>query len=136
MDSIVDMPETEVHPRGEDCKDEDLEIFEEGMVCGVRKYHWHKDVRGREKQTTYIVEYIVLHQGSIEWISRRVPVLYSTYECEGEQSQLKDKQQNKRQVQLDTARGPVAACDTWDAWDRATREILRSGNSTKPNANK
>jgi hypothetical protein len=96
--SIVDMPKTEVHPRGEDCKDKDLEIFEEGVVWRIGKYKWYKDVQGREKQTACIVEYIMLYQGSIQRISGRPPVPYCTYERERDKSQLQDKQENKRQV--------------------------------------
>lgn len=103
MHGMVDTPEMEVHPRGEDSKDKDLEIFEEGVVWGIWKYYWYNEVQGREKQAACVVEYIMLHQGSIESASGRPPVLDRTYECERDQSQLKHKQENKRQVQFDTA---------------------------------
>lgn len=51
-----------------------------------------------------------------ESVSQRASVMYAS-----SRTQLKYKQENKREVQFDIARGPVAACDTWDAWDRATR---------------
>jgi hypothetical protein len=54
----------EVHARGEDGEDDELEILEHRLVSVMEELQ-REDVHRREKQTAYIVEYVMLHKDGV-----------------------------------------------------------------------
>lgn len=86
------VPKMKVHARSEDRKDKDLQIFK--GICVIGKQQWREDIYGRENESACIVKHVVLHQDGVQAIFVHPPALYDTYECEGDQSQLRYKKEN------------------------------------------
>lgn len=59
------MPQMEVHARGEDSEDDELKILEHRLVSVMEELQ-REDVHSREKQTAYIVEYVMLHKDGVQ----------------------------------------------------------------------
>jgi len=121
----VHPPEIEVHARGEDCKDYELETIQNGLV-GVMKEQRCEYVRYREQKTACIIEYIMVHQDSVQTVWVCPPVLYGTYKREDHESQFEHKKEKKWYEELVTGRTSVAPCNSWD---RASRMCCRDGSS-------
>lgn len=107
------MPEIEVHARGKDREDDDLEIFEHNAVRIMEKQRCN-DICCRENYTASIVEYVMLQQNDVQAIVGRTPALYGVYESEGDEPQFECHQKNKRYEVFGATRSLVAACDTRD----------------------
>jgi len=109
----VHLPEMEVHARGKDCEDHELEIIQQGVV-GVLEEQQCEDIRRREQKTAYIIKYVMVHQDNVQTARVYSPALYGACECENHESQFEYGKEENWYQQRETGRTLIAPCDTRD----------------------